>query len=81
MITLTGAAASVTAIGGGIIVFGDPLAREPLGIVVQFLALALVVAAAVLTPAPAARRRGPVVVDLLRPPPATRARGAGLLHC
>ncbi len=52
VITLTSAAASVTAIGGGIIVFGDPLAREPLGIVVQFLAFALVVAAAVLTPAP-----------------------------
>ena len=52
VITLTSAAASITAIGGGIIVFGDPLAGDPLGIVVQFLAFALVIAAAVLTPAP-----------------------------
>lgn len=52
VITLTSAAASVTAIGGGIIVFGDPLAGDPFGIVVQFLAFALVIAAAVLTPAP-----------------------------
>ncbi len=52
VITLTTAAASITAIGGGIIVFGDPLAGDPFGIVVQFLAFALVIAAAVLTPAP-----------------------------
>ena len=52
VITLTSAAASITAIGGGIIVFGDPLAGDPFGIVVQFLAFALVIAAAVLTPAP-----------------------------
>jgi hypothetical protein len=52
VITLTSAAASMTAIGGGIIVFGDPLAADPFGIVVQFLAFALVIVAAVLTPAP-----------------------------
>lgn len=52
VIMLTSAAANVTAISGGILVFGDPLASSPLGIVVQFLAFILVIAAATLTPAP-----------------------------
>ncbi len=52
VITLTLAAANVSAISGGIIVFGDPLPADTLGIVVQFLAFALVIVAAALTPAP-----------------------------
>lgn len=52
VITLTLAAANVSAISGGIIVFGDPLPGDTLGIVVQFLAFALVIVAAALTPAP-----------------------------
>ena len=52
VITLTATAANVTAIAGGIIVFGDPLAGDTLGIVVQALAFALVIAAAALTPGP-----------------------------
>jgi drug/metabolite transporter (DMT)-like permease len=52
VITLTSAAANVSAIGGGIIVFGDPMPSDPLGIVVQSLAFILVIAAAALTPAP-----------------------------
>jgi drug/metabolite transporter (DMT)-like permease len=52
VITLTSAAANVTAISGGILVFGDPMASDPLGIVLQSFAFVLVVVAAALTPAP-----------------------------
>ncbi len=52
VITLTSAAANISTIAGGIIVFGDPLAGDPLGLVVQGLAFTLVIAAAVLMPAP-----------------------------
>jgi drug/metabolite transporter (DMT)-like permease len=52
VITLTSAAANVSAISGGILVFGDPMPNDPLGIVVQSFAFVLVVAAAALTPAP-----------------------------
>ena len=52
VITTTSAAANVTAIAGGISVFGDPLPGDALGIVVQFFAFALVIGAAALTPAP-----------------------------
>jgi drug/metabolite transporter (DMT)-like permease len=52
VIAVTSAAANVAAISGGIIVFGDPLPGDALGIVVQCLAFALVIVAAALTPAP-----------------------------
>jgi drug/metabolite transporter (DMT)-like permease len=52
VITLTSAAANVTAISGGILVFGDPLPSDPVGLVVQSLAFVLVIVAAALTPAP-----------------------------
>jgi drug/metabolite transporter (DMT)-like permease len=52
VITLTTAAANVSAIGGGILVFGDPMPHDPLGLAVQSLAFLLVIAAAALTPAP-----------------------------
>jgi drug/metabolite transporter (DMT)-like permease len=52
VITLTSAAANVTAISGGILVFGDPMPNDPLGIVVQSFAFVLVIAAAAITPAP-----------------------------
>jgi drug/metabolite transporter (DMT)-like permease len=52
VITLTSAAANVSAISGGILVFGDPMPNDTLGIVVQSFAFVLVVAAAALTPAP-----------------------------
>ena len=52
VITLTSAAANVTAISGGILVFGDPMPNDPLGIVLQSFAFVLVIAAAALTPAP-----------------------------
>ena len=52
VITLTSAAANVTTISGGILVFGDPLAHTPIGLIVQSFAFVLVVVAAWLTPAP-----------------------------
>ncbi|MEA2473494.1 MAG: hypothetical protein QOE06_1409 [Thermoleophilaceae bacterium] len=52
VITTTSAAANVTAIAGGISVFGDPLPGDTLGIVVQMFAFLLVIGAAALTPAP-----------------------------
>ena len=52
VITTTSAAANVTAIAGGISVFGDPLPGDALGIVVQFVAFTLVIVAAALTPGP-----------------------------
>jgi drug/metabolite transporter (DMT)-like permease len=52
VITLTSAAANVTAISGGILVFGDPMPGDPLGIVLQSFAFVLVIVAAALTPAP-----------------------------
>jgi drug/metabolite transporter (DMT)-like permease len=52
VITLTSAAANVTAISGGILVFGDPMPNDPVGIVLQSFAFVLVIVAAALTPAP-----------------------------
>ncbi len=61
VIALTGVAANVTGIAGGIIVFGDPLPGDALGIVVQGLAFALVIVAAALTPAPVRAVGAPAV--------------------
>ncbi len=52
VIAVTGTAANVTGIAGGIIVFGDPLAGDPLGVIVQVAAFVMVCVAAALTPAP-----------------------------
>jgi drug/metabolite transporter (DMT)-like permease len=52
VITLTSAAANVSAISGGILVFGDPMPHDPVGIVMQSFAFVLVIVAAALTPAP-----------------------------
>jgi hypothetical protein len=52
VIAITGTAANVAGIVGGIIVFGDPLAGNPLSLVVQCLAFVLVLGAAWLMPAP-----------------------------
>ncbi len=52
VITLTSAAANISAISGGILVFGDPMPSDPLGIVLQSSAFVLVIVAAALTPAP-----------------------------
>ena len=52
VIAVTGTAANVAGIVGGILVFGDPMAGSPLSLVVQCLAFVLVVLAAWLMPAP-----------------------------
>jgi hypothetical protein len=53
VIAITGTAANVAGIVGGIIVFGDPLAGNPVTLVVELLAFMLVLGAAWLMPAPA----------------------------
>jgi drug/metabolite transporter (DMT)-like permease len=52
VIAVTGTAANIAGISGGILVFGDPMPGSTLGIVVQALAFVLVVVASALTPAP-----------------------------
>ncbi|MEA2298502.1 MAG: hypothetical protein QOF77_1438 [Solirubrobacteraceae bacterium] len=52
VIAVTGAAANISAIAGGILVFGDPLPGDVLGIVVQALGLVLVIVASAIAPAP-----------------------------
>lgn len=52
VIAVTGTAANVAGIVGGILVFGDPLSAEPGLLVAQCLAFALLLAAAWLMPAP-----------------------------
>ena len=52
VITVTSAAATMTSIAGGIVVFGDPMPSDPVALVAQSLAFVLVIAAAALTPAP-----------------------------
>jgi hypothetical protein len=53
MIALTSAAANLTTIAAGPIVFGEPMPASQLGIVVRVLAFAFVIVAAALTPPPA----------------------------
>ncbi len=52
VIAVTGTAANVTGIVGGIIVFGDPLSGHPLMLAAEVVAFVLVLFAAWLTPAP-----------------------------
>ncbi len=52
VITLTSAAANISTISGGILVFGDPMPGDPVGVVIQSLAFVMVIVAAALTPAP-----------------------------
>ena len=49
---MTSAAANVTAISGGILVFGDPMPGDALGVAVQCVAFLLVIGAAAMMPAP-----------------------------
>jgi drug/metabolite transporter (DMT)-like permease len=52
VIAITGAAANVAGIVGGIIVFGDPLSANPLSLVIECSAFLMVISAAWLMPAP-----------------------------
>jgi drug/metabolite transporter (DMT)-like permease len=59
VIAITGTAANIACISGGIIVFGDPMPGTVLGVCVQAFAFLLVIFASALTPAPvrSAQRR------------------------
>jgi hypothetical protein len=52
VIAVTGTAANIAGIAGGIVVFGDPMATSPVGVVLQSLAFVLVIVACALMPAP-----------------------------
>ncbi|HXQ01262.1 MAG TPA: hypothetical protein VN845_14510 [Solirubrobacteraceae bacterium] len=52
VIAVTGTAANIAGIAGGIVVFGDPMPGSTIGIVLQSLAFVLVLVAAALMPAP-----------------------------
>lgn len=52
VIAVTGTAANISGVAGGILVFGDPLPGSAVGIVLQSLAFVLVLVAAALMPAP-----------------------------
>ncbi len=52
VIAITGTAANISCIAGGILVFGDPLPSDALGITVQAVAFVLVVVASALMPGP-----------------------------
>ncbi len=52
VIAVTGTAANIAGIAGGILVFGDPMPGSAVGIVLQSLAFVLVLVAAALMPAP-----------------------------
>jgi multidrug transporter EmrE-like cation transporter len=54
VIAITGTAANISGIVGGILVFGDPLSGNPLMLVAECFAFALVLVAAWLTPSPRA---------------------------
>ncbi len=52
VIAVTGTAANIAGVAGGLIVFGDPMPASTVGIVLQSLAFVLVLVAAALMPAP-----------------------------
>lgn len=58
-IGLIGLVANATQIAGGVLVFGDPLSANPLGIALQTTAFAMVCASALLLPSRSARQPAP----------------------
>jgi drug/metabolite transporter (DMT)-like permease len=58
VIAITGTAATICCIAGGILVFGDPMPGDPVGIVAQAIAFLLVITASALTPAPRSASAG-----------------------
>ena len=52
VIAVTGTAANIAGITGGILVFGDPMAGSPLGLTLQAIAFVAVIVAAAMMPAP-----------------------------
>jgi hypothetical protein len=63
VISITGAAANLSGVLGGLVVFGDPLPPDPAGRVIQCCAFIAVILAAAMMPAPVcAQRSGAAVV-------------------
>jgi drug/metabolite transporter (DMT)-like permease len=58
VIAVTGTAANISGIAGGILVFGDPLAGSTVGVIVQALAFVLVIVASAMMPAPLSAATG-----------------------
>jgi drug/metabolite transporter (DMT)-like permease len=52
VIAVTGTAANIAGITGGILVFGDPMAAGPVGVTLQAVAFVLIVVASAMMPAP-----------------------------
>jgi hypothetical protein len=52
VITLSSVCANLASVGGGILVFGDPMGGDPLAIAARSLAFAAVIAAVIVLPAP-----------------------------
>jgi drug/metabolite transporter (DMT)-like permease len=70
VIAITSVAANLSAILGGILVFGEPIGSGAVGIIARLLAFGLVIAGAALVPAPlraAADRPGPAMTQATRP--------------
>lgn len=70
VITATSAAANLSTIAGGIVVFSDPLGNDPLQVIGRLLAFALVIVAVSLMPAPVRAAEAAADVEA-RPVPAT----------
>jgi drug/metabolite transporter (DMT)-like permease len=58
VIAITGTAANISCIAGGIIVFGDPMPSDALGIAIQATAFVMVIVASALMPAPVRAAQG-----------------------
>ncbi len=76
VIAITGTAANIVGIAGGMVVFGDPLPGDTLGIVLQAVGFLLVVAAGALLPAPVRAARIEAAPGS-RPVASPRWRGGG----
>jgi hypothetical protein len=58
VIAITGTAANISCIAGGIIVFGDPMPSDAFGIAIQGVAFVMVIVASALMPAPLRAAQG-----------------------
>jgi hypothetical protein len=77
MIALTSAAANLTTIASGPLVFAEPLPASHLGLAIRVLAFVCVIVAAAMTPPPAADRAARTSVFRPRPAPGREGAGSG----
>ena len=80
VIAVTGTAANVSGIVGGILVFGDPLSAHPLMLGAEIFAFVLVLFAAWLTPAPVRAAGVASAVARPSPPPGTSRTRADVVE-